>query len=134
MKLVHLTGHGAPPEVCKVIDAPDPVAGPGQAVVKIMACGINPADLLGFEGRYPGPEPLPAPCGIEGVGVVESVGDGRRSERRRSRHDAAPRQLGRKGLRGSGEYPADPEIAALARRGAAEDQPADRRDDAGGLC
>lgn len=76
MKLVHLTGHGAPPEVCKVVEAAEPVAGPGQAVVKIMACGVNPADLLGFEGRYPGPEPLPAPCGIEGVGVVENVGEG----------------------------------------------------------
>lgn len=76
MKLVHLTGHGAPPEVCTVVEAPDPTPGPDQAVVKIMACGINPADLLGFEGRYPGPENLPAPCGIEGVGVVESVGAG----------------------------------------------------------
>ena len=76
MKSAHLTAHGAPPEVVKVMDVAEPVAAPGGAVVKIMACGINPADLLGFEGKYPGPEPLPAPCGIEGAGVVESVGEG----------------------------------------------------------
>ena len=76
MKTAHLVAHGAPPDVVKIMDVEEPRAGPGQAVVRIMACGINPADLLGFEGRYPGPEPLPAPCGIEGAGVVESVGEG----------------------------------------------------------
>lgn len=76
MKVAHLVANGAPPEVVKVMEVAEPTPGPKQAVVKIMACGINPADLLGFEGRYPGPGPFPAPCGIEGVGVVESVGEG----------------------------------------------------------
>lgn len=76
MKVAHLTANGAPPEVVKIMELDDPTPGPRQAVVKIMACGINPADLLGFEGRYPGPGPFPAPCGIEGAGVVESVGEG----------------------------------------------------------
>jgi trans-2-enoyl-CoA reductase len=76
MKVAHLTAHGVPSKVVELIDLPDPVAALGQAVVKVMACGINPADLLGFEGRYPGPGPFPAPCGIEGAGIVESVGEG----------------------------------------------------------
>jgi trans-2-enoyl-CoA reductase len=76
MKCAHLTAHGAPPEVVKILDVVEPVAGPRQALVKMIACGINPADMLGFEGRYPGPGPFPAPCGIEGAGVVESVGAG----------------------------------------------------------
>ncbi|QIE55355.1 zinc-dependent alcohol dehydrogenase family protein [Pikeienuella piscinae] len=77
MKQVQLIANGAPHEVCKVVDVPDPGAPrPGRAVVRMMACGINPADLLGFEGRYPGPSPLPAPCGIEGAGVIEAVGEG----------------------------------------------------------
>lgn len=76
MKVAHLVANGAPPEVVKALDVDEPTPGPKQAVVKIMACGINPADLLGFEGRYPGPGPFPAPCGIEGVGIVESVGEG----------------------------------------------------------
>ena len=76
MKCAHLIAHGAPPEVVEVRDIAAPDPGPGQAVVKVMACGVNPADLLGFEGRYPGPAPLPAPCGIEGTGVVDRVGEG----------------------------------------------------------
>ena len=76
MKVAHLVANGAPPEVVKVMEVDEPTPGPRQAVVRIMACGINPADLLGFEGRYPGPGPFPAPCGIEGAGVVESVGEG----------------------------------------------------------
>lgn len=77
MKQARLFSHGAPHEVVRVVDAPEPGApGPGRAVVRIMACGINPADLLGFEGRYPGPSPLPAPCGIEGAGIVEAAGEG----------------------------------------------------------
>lgn len=76
MKVAHLVAHGAPPDVVKAVETETPQPGPRQAVVKIMACGINPADLLGFEGRYPGPGPFPAPCGIEGAGIVESVGEG----------------------------------------------------------
>ncbi|MEX2519400.1 MAG: zinc-dependent alcohol dehydrogenase family protein [Paracoccaceae bacterium] len=77
MRQVRLTAHGAPHDVCKLFDAPAPGApGAGRAVVRIMAGAINPADLLGFEGRYPGPAPLPAPCGIEGAGVVEAAGAG----------------------------------------------------------
>lgn len=77
MKQARLFAHGAPHEVVRVEDVPEPDApGPGRALVRVMACGINPADLLGFEGRYPGPEPLPAPCGIEGAGIVEAAGEG----------------------------------------------------------
>lgn len=77
VKQVQLTAHGAPDQVCRVAEVDAPGApGPGRAVVRVMACGINPADLLGFEGRYPGPFPLPAPCGIEGAGVVEAAGAG----------------------------------------------------------
>lgn len=76
MKGVHLMRNGPPPEVCEAVEVESRPPGAGEARVRVMACGINPADLLGFEGRYPGPAPLPAPCGIEGAGVVEAIGDG----------------------------------------------------------
>jgi len=44
--------------------------------VAIRAAAINPADLLIFEGRYPGPAELPAFVGIEGAGVVTAIGEG----------------------------------------------------------
>lgn len=44
-------------------------------LVRIIASAINPADLLIFENRYPGPDTLPAPVGIEGAGEVVAVGE-----------------------------------------------------------
>ena len=75
MQRIELQRHARPHLACKMVEVPDPGdPGPGEAVVTIRAGAINPADLLIFEGRYPGPEELPAPVGIEGAGIVEAVG------------------------------------------------------------
>ena len=75
MKAVQFSRHGVPGEVVEVIDTPDPGAPAGdELLVKVLASAINPADLLILEGRYPGPETLPAGCGIEGCGDVIAVG------------------------------------------------------------
>ncbi len=77
MKQISLTAYGRPETVCRcetVNDLSDPA--PGDVLVEILASAINPADLLIFEGRYPGPESLPAPVGIEGAGRVLAVGEG----------------------------------------------------------
>ncbi len=77
MRRVELVRHDRPDRACELVDVPDPGdPGPGEVRVRIRAAAINPADLLIFEGRYPGPETLPAPVGIEGAGVVEAVGEG----------------------------------------------------------
>lgn len=64
------------PDVLQLIDIPDPVAGPGEVVVKIEAAGVNPLDAKLRRGARPGP-PITAPrrVGFDGAGVVESVGD-----------------------------------------------------------
>ena len=75
MKQIQLQRHGRPEEACACVEVPDagsPDA--GEVVVEIQAAAINPADLLIFEGRYPGPAELPAPVGIEGAGRVLEVG------------------------------------------------------------
>ncbi len=75
MKAIEFASHGVPHEVCRCVDVPE--VGPPQAgeiVVEILASAINPADLLIVEGRYPGPEVLPARLGIEGVGRIVAVG------------------------------------------------------------
>ncbi len=74
-KAVFLLGHGQPDQVCecRVVASPD-APGAGEVLVDIKASAINPADLLIIEGRYPGPETLPARIGIEGAGVVAAVG------------------------------------------------------------
>ncbi len=77
MHRIELQKHARPDLACALVDAPDPGApGAGEAIVSIRASAINPADLLIFEGRYPGPESLPAPVGIEGAGIVDAVGAG----------------------------------------------------------
>jgi len=77
VKAIQLVSHGLPETACQCIEVPtpqDPQA--GELLVRIRASAINPADLLIFENRYPGPEQLPAFVGIEGAGEVIAVGDG----------------------------------------------------------
>lgn len=77
MKAIHLLRHARPDEACDCVEVEDVGApGEGEVVVEIRASAINPADLLIMEGRYPGPETLPAPMGIEGAGRVVAVGAG----------------------------------------------------------
>lgn len=57
-------------------ERPDPVAGDGQAVVKVSAVSLNFPDLLICQGMYQNKAPLPAVPGVEAVGVVEAVGPG----------------------------------------------------------
>ncbi|WP_306323192.1 MULTISPECIES: S-(hydroxymethyl)mycothiol dehydrogenase [unclassified Streptomyces] len=62
---------GAPVEMA-TITVPDP--GPGEAVVKIQACGVCHTDLHYREGGIN--DEFPFLLGHEAAGVVESVGDG----------------------------------------------------------
>jgi NADPH:quinone reductase-like Zn-dependent oxidoreductase len=56
-------------------DFQEPAAGPGQAVVDVLAAGLNPVDVAICAGRfYAGAPPLPSVAGREGVGML----DGRR--------------------------------------------------------
>jgi NADPH:quinone reductase len=57
-----------------VEDVPDPEAGEGQAIVDVKAAGVNFADVLIRDGRYPQPPQLPAILGNEVAGDL----DGRR--------------------------------------------------------
>ena len=56
-----------------LVELPDPVPGPGQAVVQLEACGVNFIDVYQRIGLYP--MSLPFILGQEGAGVVIAVGD-----------------------------------------------------------
>jgi NADPH2:quinone reductase len=60
------------PDLLTVEDLPTPVPGPGEALVRIEAAGVNYIDVYHLTGLYPTPKPIP--IGLEGAGVVESVG------------------------------------------------------------
>jgi NADPH:quinone reductase len=59
-------------ENLKYADLPKPAPGPGQALVKIVASGVNYIDVYFRKGVYPAPPPIV--LGSEGAGTVESIG------------------------------------------------------------
>ncbi len=59
------------PLACQTV--PDPVAAPGQAVVRLKAAALNHRDLWIQLGQYAGIK-APMILGSDGAGVVESVG------------------------------------------------------------
>ena len=71
MKAIQITEYGGP-EVMKYSEVPDPVAAQGEAVVKIEAVGVNFTDIYSRAGINP--PGLPWIVGVEGAGVVTSVG------------------------------------------------------------
>ena len=63
------------PEVLHYEDVTLPDPGPGEALVRHEAIGLNYIDVYHRTGLYPVPS-LPWPIGMEGAGVVEAVGEG----------------------------------------------------------
>ncbi len=70
---INIHEHGGP-EVLKVEPLEIGEAGPGEAVVRQTAIGLNFIDTYHRTGLYP--VKLPFTPGSEGAGVVEAVGDG----------------------------------------------------------
>jgi len=62
------------PEVLVLEDAPDPVAEPGEVLVRIHASALNHLDLWIRKGLPSVPKPRI--LGADGAGVVEALGDG----------------------------------------------------------
>jgi len=71
MKAIRVHAYGGP-EALTLEELPIPQPGPGQALVKIEAAGVNYIDVYQRIGLYPAP--LPRLMGVEGAGVVEAVG------------------------------------------------------------
>jgi NADPH2:quinone reductase len=74
MKAIRYHTKGGP-EVLVYEDVPDPIPGPGQVLIRVLASGVNYADTARRSGaHYPRPTPLPFVPGGEVVGVVEALG------------------------------------------------------------
>lgn len=75
MKAMRVTQAGDP-GVLRLEEVPKPKPGPGEALVRNHAVGVNFADIYMRNGSARVPIPFPFTVGIEGAGVVESVGEG----------------------------------------------------------
>jgi NADPH2:quinone reductase len=71
MKAIRVHDVGGP-EQLKLDEVPVPEPGPGQARVKVDACGVNFIDIYVRTGQYSAP--LPLTLGTEAAGVVDAVG------------------------------------------------------------
>ena len=75
MKAVVMNGTGDR-EMLEHVERPDPVTGPGQALVEIAFAGVNFMDIGVRQGMAWTETPNPKILGVEGVGRVLAVGDG----------------------------------------------------------
>ncbi len=73
MRAVRIHEDGGP-EVLRVEEAPDPVAGPGQVLIRLRAASLNHLDLWVRKGLPSVPKPRI--LGADGAGIVEALGDG----------------------------------------------------------
>jgi len=65
------------PDAIELAVRPDPAPGASQILVRVMAAGLNRADLLQRAGRYPAPPGWPADIpGLEYAGEVVAIGTG----------------------------------------------------------
>jgi trans-2-enoyl-CoA reductase len=74
IKAVVYERHGNPPDVLRIESRPWPAPAPDEALVRMRAAPINPADLNQIEGKYPVRPELPATPGFEGAGIVVDAG------------------------------------------------------------
>ncbi|WP_405865435.1 zinc-binding alcohol dehydrogenase family protein [Streptomyces sp. NBC_00005] len=75
MRAVRIDEFGGP-EVLVPVEVPDPVAGPGEVLVRIAAAGVNRVDALVRAGVYHRAGRPPLIPGVEAAGVVAALGEG----------------------------------------------------------
>ncbi|BAK38125.1 putative quinone oxidoreductase [Microlunatus phosphovorus NM-1] len=62
------------PEQLQVAERPVPEPGPGEVLVRVVAAGVNRADLLQRQGHYPPPRGASEVLGLECAGYVAGLG------------------------------------------------------------
>ena len=75
MLAVEITAPGDP-DVLRLVERPDPVAGPGEVLIRVAAAGVNRPDIMQRRGAYPPPPGASDIPGLEVAGTIVRVGDG----------------------------------------------------------
>lgn len=69
MKAIEISGYGKP-DVLRLVDRPDPVAGAGELLIRVAAAGVNRPDVLQRKGHYPVPPGASDLPGLEVAGTI----------------------------------------------------------------
>lgn len=78
VRAVGLTEFGGP-DVLRVLDLPEPQAGPGELRIRVHAAAVNPTDTLlrsGAQRQRVKDVPPPYVPGMDAAGVLEQIGEG----------------------------------------------------------
>src|SRR3990172_5956158 len=73
MLAVEISAPG-PPSVLRLVERPEPVPGPGDVLIDVVAAGVNRPDLMQREGRYPPPKGASDLPGLEVAGRILALG------------------------------------------------------------
>lgn len=76
MKAWHVTAHGEPRDVMRVVELDEPTPGPGEVALRTRTVAINFPDVLLARGEYQVKPELPFSPGIEVCGEVIALGEG----------------------------------------------------------
>lgn len=76
MRAVRIRGGKGTANDLYVEDITQPIAGPGQILVRVAAAGVNRPDIAQREGNYPPPSGASEVMGLEIAGTVAAVGEG----------------------------------------------------------
>jgi NADPH:quinone reductase-like Zn-dependent oxidoreductase len=63
------------PEQLELVESARPEPGPGEVLIRVTRCGVNPIDVSTMSGRFKGLG-LPHTPGVEVAGVAEALGAG----------------------------------------------------------
>ena len=75
MRVIEIAQFGGP-DVLKLADRPDPVAGPGEVLIDVAAAGVNRPDIIQRLGKYPPPPGASDLPGLEVAGTIAALGAG----------------------------------------------------------
>lgn len=75
MRYIEISSPGGP-EVLREATGAIPVPAPGEVLIRVAAAGVNRADILQREGRYPPPPGVSPVPGLEVSGHVAALGPG----------------------------------------------------------